>query len=107
MWGRLYLPMFLFRVGLLTLMYMDFLIVLAKPCPSLSTMLTLFMVVRWPMALQWPCIGNDTFKCYFPKCSSGFFNVFLIAINAMTSVRVYNTSFALYGVCPFVTTICS
>ena len=34
MWGRLYLPMFLFRVGLLTLMYMDSLIVLVKPCPS-------------------------------------------------------------------------
>ena len=34
-WGRLYLPTFLFRVGLVTLMYMDSLIILVKlgpPC---------------------------------------------------------------------------
>ena len=36
MWGKLYLCMFLFNVGLLTLMNMDSLIFLAKLCPSLS-----------------------------------------------------------------------
>ena len=35
MWGKLNLPMFLFNVGLLTLMNMDSLIFLAKLCPSL------------------------------------------------------------------------
>ena len=45
-WGRLYLQMILFSVGLLTLMYMDSLIVLAKPCPSLSAMLKLSIVVK-------------------------------------------------------------
>ena len=35
MWGRLNLPLFLFNVGLLTLIKIDSLIFLAKPCPSL------------------------------------------------------------------------
>ena len=35
MWGKLNLPMFLFNVGLLTLIKIDSLIFLAKPCPSL------------------------------------------------------------------------
>ena len=35
MWGKLNLPMFLFNVGLLTLMNIDSLIFLAKLCPSL------------------------------------------------------------------------
>ena len=42
--GRLYLPMFLLRMGLFTLMYMDSFIVVAKLCPSLPTMLKLFNV---------------------------------------------------------------
>ena len=33
MWDRLNLPMLLFKVGLLTLMYMDFMIFLAKCAP--------------------------------------------------------------------------
>ena len=33
MWGKLNLPIFLFKVGLLTLINMDSLIFLAKPCP--------------------------------------------------------------------------
>ena len=34
MWGKLNLPMFLFNVGLLTLLKIDSLMFLAKPCPS-------------------------------------------------------------------------
>ena len=33
MWGKLNLPMFLFNVGLLTLIKIDSLMFLAKPCP--------------------------------------------------------------------------
>ena len=33
MWGKLNLPMFLFNVGLLTLIKFDFLMCLAKACP--------------------------------------------------------------------------
>ena len=35
MWGKLNLPIFLFNVGLLTLITIDSLMYLAKPCPSL------------------------------------------------------------------------
>ena len=35
MWGKFNLPIFLFNVGLLTLMKIDSLMFLAKPCPSL------------------------------------------------------------------------
>ena len=34
MWGKLNLPIFLFNVGLLTLIKIDSLMFLAKPCPS-------------------------------------------------------------------------
>ena len=37
--GRLYFPIFLFRVGLFTLMYMASLIALAILCPSLQMIL--------------------------------------------------------------------
>ena len=64
-WGRLYLPMFLFRVGLLTLMYMDSLIVLTKPFFSLHTMLKLSIVVWWPVVVWYLCIGKGAFRCCF------------------------------------------
>ena len=35
MWGKLNLPIFLFNVGLFTLIKIDSLMFLAKPCPSL------------------------------------------------------------------------
>ena len=46
--GRLYLPIFLFRVGLLTLIYMASLIALAKLYPSLHIIWKLSTVV-WPL----------------------------------------------------------
>ena len=51
--GRLHLPVFLLSVKLLTLMYMDLLIVLAKLCTSLPTMLKLSSVVGWPVVDWW------------------------------------------------------
>ena len=45
--GRLYFPIFLFRVGLLTLMYIDSLMVLAILFSSLAMILKLFNVVTW------------------------------------------------------------
>ena len=41
MWGKLNLPMFLFNVGLLTLMNIDSLIFLAKLIPSLTIIVKL------------------------------------------------------------------
>ena len=51
MWGRLYFPVFLFRVGLFTLMYMDSLMVLARLLSSLPIILKLSRVVTWPLLL--------------------------------------------------------
>ena len=61
-WGRLYLPLFLFRVGLLILLYMDALFVVVKPCPSLPSMLRLSVVVRWPVVVWWLYMDEGTLK---------------------------------------------
>ena len=63
MWGRWYLPMFLFRNGLLTLMNIDSLISLERFCSSLPTMLKLSSVVVWPVVLLWSWIGEGVFRC--------------------------------------------
>ena len=62
-WGRWYLPMFLLRDGLLTLIYIDSLISLERPCSSLPTMLKLLIVVEWPLMLLWSYIGEGAFRC--------------------------------------------
>ena len=43
---------------------MDSLMVLAKPCPSLLTMLKLYMVVWWPVVGWWPTNGEGAFRCF-------------------------------------------
>ena len=53
-WGRWYLPMFLFRDGLLTLMYIASFISLMRFWSSLPTMLKLSSVVLWHVMLLWP-----------------------------------------------------
>ena len=57
-WGRWHLPMFLFRDGLLTLMYIDSLINLERLCSSLPTILKLLSVMEWPVMLLWSYIGH-------------------------------------------------
>ena len=61
--GRLYFPMFLFRVGLFTLMNMASLMVLAILLSSLPRILKLSMVVIWPLAVWWWKIGEGVFMC--------------------------------------------
>ena len=63
MWGRWYLPMFLFRDGPLTLMYMDSLISLERFCSSLPTTLKFSSVVVWPEVLLWSWMGEGAFRC--------------------------------------------
>ena len=53
MWGRWYLPMFLFRDGLLTLMNIYSLINQERFCSSLPIMLKLSSVVEWPVIWLW------------------------------------------------------
>ena len=61
--GRWYLPIFLLRDGLLTLMYTASLISLIRLLSSLPTTLKLLIVVSWPVMLLWSKIGEGCFKC--------------------------------------------
>ena len=63
MWGKLNLPMFLFNVGLLTLIKIDSLIFLAKPCPSLPIIWKLLWLVGWPVRLLWWWMNEGSFRC--------------------------------------------
>ena len=63
MWGKLNLPMFLFNVGLLTLMNMDSLLFLAKLCPSLPIIWKLLWLVGWPVWLLCWWMGEGSFRC--------------------------------------------
>ena len=65
MCGGLYLPMFLLRMGLFSLINMDLLNVLAKVCPSLPTMLKLSSVVGWPEVDYRPYIDEGVFIASF------------------------------------------
>ena len=61
--ARWYLPIFLFRDGLLTLMCRTSLMVLMRFQSSLPTILKLLMVTVWPEVLEWSCIGEGAFRC--------------------------------------------
>ena len=61
--GRWYLPMFLFRVGLLTVMYTASLIVLRRFWSSLPTILKLSIVTLWPEMIEWSWMGIGVLRC--------------------------------------------
>ena len=61
-WLNWNLPIFLFRVGLFTLMKMDSLINLVKSCPSLPMMLKLSWVVWCPASWMYSCIGDGPLR---------------------------------------------
>ena len=61
--GRLYLPIFLLRVGLLTLMYIAYFMALVIFWPSLLIILKCCTVVVRPVIFWCSKIGNDAFKC--------------------------------------------
>ena len=63
MWGKLNLPLLLFKVGLLTLKKMDSFIFLAKLCPSLPTIWKLLWLVGWPVWLLYWWIGEGSYWC--------------------------------------------
>ena len=64
MWGRWYLPIFLFRDGLLTLIYRASLMALMRFCSSLSTMLKFSNETWWPVVLKWSKIGEGALRCF-------------------------------------------
>ena len=61
--GRLYFPMFLFRVGLFTLTYMVSLMALAILFHSLPMILKFSTHVVWPVLLWLSEIGDGAFRC--------------------------------------------
>ena len=61
--GRWYLPMFLFRDGLLTLIYRASLMVLLRFWSSLPSMEKLSIVTAWPEMLEWSYIGEGALRC--------------------------------------------
>ena len=63
MCGRWYLPIFLFRDGLFTLMYKASLMVLKRLWSSLPKMVKLSMLTLWPEVLQWSCMGDGALRC--------------------------------------------
>ena len=63
MWGRWNLPIFLFREGLLALMYRASLMVLVRFWSSLPNILKFSMVTVWPEMLEWSYIGEGAFRC--------------------------------------------
>ena len=60
--GRLYFPMFLFNVGLFTLMYIASFTALAILWSSLP-ILTFSTDVMWPVLFWCSCIGDGAFRC--------------------------------------------
>ena len=62
-WWRLYLPIFLLCVGLLTLMYIDSSTVLARPWSSLPIMLIFSGVLLWSVWVLCAWMGEGFFRC--------------------------------------------
>ena len=63
MWGKLILPMLLFKVGLLILIKIDSFIFIAKLCPFLSIIWKLLWLVGWPVWLLCWWMGEGSFRC--------------------------------------------
>ena len=61
--GRWYLPTFLFRDGLFTLMCRASFMSLVRFWSSLPKMEKLSRVTEWPEMLIWSCIGEGDFRC--------------------------------------------
>ena len=61
--GRWYLPIFLFRDGLFTLMYRASFMVLMRLWSSLPSMEKLSIVTAWPEMLRWSCMGDGALRC--------------------------------------------
>ena len=65
MWGRWYLPVFLFRDGMLTHMYIASFISLMMFWSSLPTILKFSNIVIWPVVLKWSHIWGRSFQVFF------------------------------------------
>ena len=75
MCGRFYLQIFLFRVGLLTLIFIASFMALAILCPSLPIILKLSTVFVWPVVFRCSKIGEGAFHCSL-YCSSSVWLIY-------------------------------
>ena len=98
-WCKLNLPIFLLMVGLLTLIYIDSLIVLAMAWPSLPIIWKLSCVVVWPVLWLWLCIGDGSFRCTLKlfKGPRGLPYIFLITCKVPTLEPVDGPTFIFHG----------
>ena len=100
MCGRLYSPILLLRVGLLTLMYITPFMALAIFCPSLSIILKLSSVVMWPVVFWCSKIGDDAFKCSL-YCSSNVladFPMYLSSYSVLPHLNQHIMLLCLLGI---------
>ena len=99
MWGKLHLPIFLFNVGLFTLINMDSLMFLAKPLPPyyLEVILTGRMACVVAMIMYRVGILKMLFES-FNKDPSGFPYIFIIAGKVTTLEPIYDPTFVDYEV---------
>ena len=90
-WWRLYLPTFLLSVGLLTLMYIDSLIVLARPWSSFPIMVKFSGLVLCPVWVLCAWMGWRFFQVFLVSFSKGpgcLLYVFLIEHELPTLIPV-------------------
>ena len=88
MCGRWYLPTFLFRGGLLTLMYRAPFIALFRLFSSLPTMLNTYIMTSDGMVVKYGGGGLLMFFKPFTKSSWELSNIFLITVHPTTFVTV-------------------
>ena len=87
--GRWYLPMFLFRDGLLTLMYRASFIALLRFWSSLPTMLKFSTLMLWPVVLKWSNMGEGAFWCSL-NLSPKFLRTLLYIPHHTPPCHIYN-----------------
>ena len=104
-WLNWNISIFLFSVGLFTLMKMDSLINLVKSYPSLPVMLKLSWVVVCPICWLCSWIGegsSEVLFCTFPQCPRCLSNVFFSHILWLnTDSNRWLLSSFLQGPCPW------
>ena len=99
MHGSLYLPTFLFRVGLLTLIFIASFMALAILCPSLPIILKLSTVILWPECVLvfkncWRCFQMSFIFLF--KCSGKLPYILIITFSLAILKPVYDVTLFCY-----------
>ena len=98
--GKLNLPIFLFNVGMFTLIKIDSLIFLAKPCPFPAYYLEVMLIGRMACVIAVMMYRGGFFKVLFEsffKGPRGFQYVFIITGKVTALEPVYGPTFVHHG----------